>query len=129
MSDRRVESRMLCSELVDVYWVDRQGRRRKSLANLEDISASGVCLQMDDPIRLVTEVRICHAKGEFQGSVRYCLYREIGYFLGVQFLPGCAWSPETYQPQYLLDLSELVERSARRADKKPQAAQPRGETS
>lgn len=106
---------MLCSELVDVHWVDPQGRRRKAVANLEDISAGGLCLQMDGPIRLDTVVRICHPKGEFRGVVRYCLYREIGYFLGVQFLPGSEWSPEEYQPQYLLDLRTLVDRSADRA--------------
>ena len=118
MDERRTETRMLCSELVDVRWKDRHGRQRKALANLEDISLCGVCLQMDDPVQLDTVLRICHPNGEFQGSVRYCLYREIGYFLGVQFLPGCKWSPEAYQPQYLLDLRMLVHRSAKRAVKK-----------
>ena len=106
---------MLCSELVDVIWKDRQGRERKSLANLEDISSSGMCLQMDIPVHLDTVVQISYPKGKFEGSVRYCLYREIGYFLGVQFLPGCSWSPENYQPQYLLDLRTLVDQSAERA--------------
>lgn len=115
MVERRVETRMLCSELVEVHWEDAQGRRRKAVANLEDISAGGLCLQMDGPIRLHTVVRICHPKGEFRGIVRYCLYREIGYFLGVQFLPGSAWSPEEFQPQYLLDLRTLVNQSADRA--------------
>jgi len=116
---------MLCSELVEVQWQDRQGRQRRILANLEDISVSGVCLQMDDPIRLDTVVRIHHPKGEFQGTVRYCLYREIGYFLGVQFLPGHGWSPEDYQPQYLLDLRTLVDRSADRAENRAPSAAPR----
>jgi hypothetical protein len=124
MSERRVETRMLCSELVDVHWVDTHGRRRQAVANLEDISTSGLCLQMDGPIRLDTVVRICHPKGEFRGVVRYCLYREIGYFLGVQFLPGCAWSPEQYQPQYLLDLRTLVDLSAERAVSRPDKPEP-----
>jgi hypothetical protein len=118
MTEKRAETRMLCSELVDVHWRDSTGRRRKALANLEDISGSGVCLQMDGPIPLGTILRICHPKGEFQGSVRYCLYREIGYFLGVQFAPGCQWSPHAYQPLHLLDLRTLVMRSAKRAIKK-----------
>ena len=106
---------MLCSELVDVHWKDATGRQMRALANLEDISACGVCLQVDVPVPLDTVVRICPPKGEFQGSVRYCLYREFGYFLGVQFAPGCQWSPSTYQPQHLLDLRELVMRRAKRA--------------
>ncbi len=110
---------MLCSELVDVSWQDDQGRQRKALANLEDISVSGICLQMDCPVPLDTLLHICHPKGEFEGSVRYCLYREIGYFLGVQFAPGCKWSPNAYQPQHLLDLRTLVTSSAKRAEKQP----------
>jgi hypothetical protein len=106
---------MLCSELVDVRWQDSQGLQHEALANLEDISMSGVCLQMDDSLPLDTPLRILHPRGEFQGYVRYCFYREIGYFLGVQFAPGCAWSQEAYQPQHLLDLQALVERSANRA--------------
>jgi hypothetical protein len=116
--ERRTAARMLCSELVDVHWVDRMGSSRKALANLEDISLSGVCLQMEGPVPLNTVLRICHPKGEFQGSVRYCLFREIGYFLGVQFEPGCDWSPDAYQPQHMLDLRALVLRSAKRAEKK-----------
>ena len=115
MQERRAETRMLCSELVDVHWKDATGRQMRALANLEDISACGVCLQVDVPVPLDTVVRICPPKGEFQGSVRYCLYREFGYFLGVQFAPGCQWSPSTYQPQHLLDLRELVMRRAKRA--------------
>jgi hypothetical protein len=118
MDERRADTRMLCSELVDVYWTDRQGHPREVLANLEDISLCGVCLQLDDPVHPDTVLRIRHPKGEFQGSVRYCLYREIGYFLGVEFLPGFEWSPEVYQPQYLLDLRTLVQSSAQRAVKK-----------
>jgi hypothetical protein len=113
---------MLCSELVDVHWKDVTGRQMRVLANLEDISGSGVCLQVDTPVPLDTVLRICHPKGEFQGSVRYCLYREFGYFLGVQFAPGCQWSPHAYQPRHLLDLRELVMRSATRASEESSEA-------
>jgi hypothetical protein len=115
---------MLCSELVDVYWTDLQGHPREILANLEDISPCGVCLQLDDPVHPNTVLRIRHPKGEFRGNVRYCLYREIGYFLGVELLPGYEWSPEAYQPEYLLDLRQLVQTSAKRAVKKADRAAP-----
>ncbi len=115
MYERRVDPRMLCSELVDVAYADQAGRIRRAQANLEDISTSGVCLQVELPIPLHTSVSIQHPKGEFQGTVRYCLFREIGYFLGVQFEPGCHWSPRSYRPRHMLDLRKLVTRSARRA--------------
>ena len=106
---------MLCSEMVDVYWPKSPGIWRKDLANLEDISASGVCLQMDRPLPIGTHLRIAHPKGEFQGEVRYCLYRQIGYFLGIEFTSGCTWSPKAYRPRHMLDLRTLLERSADRA--------------
>jgi hypothetical protein len=103
---------MMCSELVQVQFRDERGRWRRLLGNLEDISLSGVCLQVDDPLPLDTPLRIRHPKGEFTGTVRYCLFREIGYYLGVQFAEGCRWSPEEFKPQHLLDLRTLVERRA-----------------
>jgi hypothetical protein len=114
MFDRRAEWRMLCADLVDVSWKDLSGRRRKAVANLEDISSSGVCLQLDRPVPRDTLLQISHQKAEFEGQVRYCLYREIGYFIGVQFAPGYRWSPRSYRPRHLLDLRHLVKRRASR---------------
>lgn len=118
MTDRRAEARMLCADLVDVRWKDKSGRNKKAVANLEDISLSGICLQLDAPIPIDTVLRISHPKAAFEGNVRYCLFREIGYFVGVQFAPGCKWSRRQYRPQHLLDLRSLVARSAKRASKR-----------
>jgi hypothetical protein len=110
---------MLCADLVDVRYKDKTGRVRKAVANLEDISTSGVCLQLDAPIPVDTTLRISHPKAEFEGSVRYCMFRDIAYFVGVQFTSGCKWSRRHYRPLHLLDLRSLVIRSAKRAAKKP----------
>lgn len=115
MFDRRIEPRMLCADMVDVQWKDNAGRVRKGVANLEDISLSGACLQFDQPIPLQTDVRITYPKGELAGKVRYCVYREIGYFLGIEFEPGCKWSQRHFKPQHLLDPRRLVIRSINRA--------------
>ncbi len=117
MFERRIEPRMLCADMVDVQWKDKTGRIRKGVANLEDISLSGACLQFDQPIPLQTEVRISYPKGELSGKVRYCVYREIGYFLGVEFEPGCKWSQRHFKPQHLLDPRRLVIRSVNRVSK------------
>jgi len=117
MFDRRIEPRMLCADLVDVQWKDKSGHLRKGVANLEDISLSGACLQFDQPIPLQTDLRISYPKGELSGKVRYCVFREIGYFLGVEFEPGCKWSANHYRPQHLLDPRRLVLRSVNRASK------------
>ena len=108
MQDRRAEPRMLCADLVDVEWRDRNGRIKRTVANLEDISLSGACLQVDLSIPLHTNLRISYPKGELVGRVRYCVYREIGYFLGVEFEPGCRWSQRNFKPLHLLDPRHLV---------------------
>lgn len=99
---------MLCADLVDVEWRDKNGRTKRTVANLEDISLSGACLQMDVPIPLQTNLRISYPKGELVGRVRYCVYREIGYFLGIEFEPGSRWSQRNFKPLHLLDPRRLV---------------------
>jgi len=108
MMNRRIEPRMLCADLVDVQWKDQNGRTRRGVANLEDISLSGACLQVDRPLALGTELHITYPNGELSGKVKYCVFREIGYFLGIEFEPGSRWSQREYRPQHLLDPRRLV---------------------
>ena len=115
MHNRRSEPRLLCADLVDVQWKDKNGRMRRFVANLEDISISGACIQVDQPIPLETTVQIRYPKGELKGRVCYCVYREIGYFLGLEFDPGCRWSIRAFRPQHLLDPRRLVNRASTRA--------------
>lgn len=108
MEDRRLEGRLLCADLVGVQWQDGAGRNREATANLEDISASGACLQLDVPIRRGIVVQIRYAKGELEGIVKYCVFREVGYFIGVNFQAGSKWSRKQFKPKHLLDLRRLA---------------------
>ena len=108
---------MLCADLVDVQWKDKNGRIRRVVANLEDISLSGACLQVESPIPAETTLRISYPKGELQGKVCYCVFREIGYFLGVEFEPGFQWSLRQYRPQHLLDPRRLIEQPSARDER------------
>jgi hypothetical protein len=114
MQNRRAEPRLLCADLVDVQWKDKSGRLRRAVANLEDISISGACVQVDTPVPIETKLRILHPNGELIGRVCYCVYREIGYFLGIEFDPGCRWSIRQYRPQPLLDPRRLTNRAVAR---------------
>jgi hypothetical protein len=114
MLDRRIEPRLLCADLVDVKWKDQTGRTRRSVANLEDISLSGACLQVDRPVPLGTNFRIGYPSGELVGKVKYCVFRDIGYFLGIEFEPGSRWSQRHFRPQHLLDPRRLVRRVTNR---------------
>jgi hypothetical protein len=105
---------MLCADLVDIQWRDKTGKRRRAIANLEDISISGACVQLDTPIPLHTMLRISYPNGELQGRVCYCVYREIGYFLGIEFEPGFRWSLRQFRPQHLLDPRRLVAKAVSR---------------
>lgn len=106
---------MLCADMVQVCWKDPAGRKCKSTALLEDISPSGMCLQFEIPVSIGTVVQVNCSGDKLTGTVRYCVYREIGYFVGVELEPSSKWSRDHFEPQHLLDLQELVLRSARRA--------------
>ena len=99
---------MLCADLVNIQWTDESGRTRRAIANLEDISLSGACLQLDQAIPLNTKLRISYPKGQMVGVVRYCVYREIGYFIGLQFQEGSGWSRKAFKPQHLFDPRRLT---------------------
>ena len=114
MLDRRVEPRMLCADLVDVKFKDQTGRTRHSVANLEDISLCGACLQVDRPVALRTALLISYPNGELTSKVKYCVFREIGYFLGIEFELGSRWSQRHFRPQHLLDPRRLVTRVTNR---------------
>ena len=60
---------MLCADLVDIQWRDQNGRLRRGVANLEDISLSGACLQVERPVALGSPLQISYPKGELTGKV------------------------------------------------------------
>jgi hypothetical protein len=48
------------------------------------------------------------------GKVKYCVFREIGYFLGIEFEAGSRWSRNDFRPQHLLDPRHLINRATER---------------
>jgi hypothetical protein len=108
MDERRSEARMLCADMMEVWWKDSMGKAGQAMALLEDISSSGACLQLETAIPLASEIWWKSPKQEFEGHVRYCVYREIGYFVGVEFASESRWSSKKYKPQHLLNLQTLA---------------------
>ena len=108
MQEQRSEVRNLCADMVEVQWREDSGRARHATALLEDISASGACLQLETAVPIGVIMRWECPNHQFAGRVRYCTYREIGYFAGVEFENGTKWSKRDYTPQHLLDLGKLV---------------------
>lgn len=125
MMERRIETRMLCADLVDFYWKDSNGRKRRGVANLEDISVSGACLQVDRPVPLGSVLHLSYPNGELTGILKYCVFREIGYFLGVEFDEGSRWSQADFRPRHMLDPRSLMSRPiARLVPEAPTAPPP-----
>jgi hypothetical protein len=119
ISDRRDGDRLLCAELVQMIWHDEMGRERRKIANLEDISLTGVCLQVESPIPAGTAIVMQYGDGELLGTIRYCRQQDLGCFLGVELAEGSRWSSQHYKPEHLLDPKELMDKaiSRRSADK------------
>ena len=97
--------------MVQVRWKERSGGERETTAILEDICSSGACLQMEEPIPLGVKIHWDEPKQAFEGCVRYCVYREIGYFVGVEFDPSFKWTKKAFKPQHLWDPQPLVAQS------------------
>jgi hypothetical protein len=109
MNEKRTEQRLLCAELVQVTYQDASGHQCRLVANLEDISASGLCLESDVEIPDGAKVKVEYGDGELVGVVKYCIFREIGFFLGIEFQEGCRWSTQHFRPEHLLDPRQLVD--------------------
>jgi hypothetical protein len=106
MIERRTETRLLCSDLIKIRL--EGALPRELTANLEDISASGACLQLEEPLPVDALVCLLCRRCRFWAKVKYCVHHEIGYFVGVRFEGGQKWSRELYEPKHLLDPTKVV---------------------
>jgi hypothetical protein len=123
MIERRFEGRFLCADLVTVEWQTDEGSDVDSRiveAVLEDISALGACVQVDEsipfgaPISISVSARPVDAgpvraiPTRFSGHVSYCVFRDYGYFVGVRFSEQTRWSSGLFLPQHLTNLQSLM---------------------
>jgi hypothetical protein len=102
MPERRDTSRSLCSEIVQISWTDRAGWPRSANALLEDISPGGASLQTDVILPVSTKIDLYAGGAAIPCDVRYRAFREVGFFVGVQFANGYRWSRRQYLPKHLL---------------------------
>ena len=121
--DKRLSRRFLCAELIELRWKDKAGKQLRRVANLEDISRRGACVQLEGRMPLDTAIVLHCDGGDLPGTVRYCLHREWSYFVGIEFDEGTQWSHRRFRPQHMLDPWELVLRATRRrTNRKPASA-------
>ena len=113
MADQRAEPRYLCSDLATLYWQENAQGEHKEAVVLENISASGACVQAESSVPESATVRLVCDNAEFHGCVRFCYWRDDGYFIGIAFDADSKWSKAKFEPEHLLDPSEVKSRPAK----------------
>jgi hypothetical protein len=103
MDERRSEPRFMCADLVQVRIEDAAGVRELT-ANLEDISASGACIQLEVGAQTGAEVELMCKKCRFRGRVSYCRFGALGYDVGVAFNQKRSWNEKRFAPRHLLKM-------------------------
>jgi hypothetical protein len=103
VAEQRSEPRFLCSDLVSLRWCDISGGDHLETVVLDNISASGACVQAEVSVSESTRVSLVCGKVAFHGYVRSCYWRDDGYFVGIAFDTDSKWSAAKFKPEHLLD--------------------------
>jgi hypothetical protein len=108
--ERRKAKRLLCSDLVQLYWQEPDGLPYREIAILENVSVTGVGLFTGVPVPVGTAVRIAANDIELTGHVSQCVFRENGYIVGLDLDEKSRRERRCsgeFLPQHLLDVSLL----------------------
>ena len=99
--ERRRNDREMCSDFVQIAWLEQTGRRLSFVGVLEDVSPEGLCISLEVPVPVGHAVHL-HTKGfEGEAAVQYCELNGYGYQVGLEFKDGYSWSREKWRPQHL----------------------------
>jgi hypothetical protein len=107
MLQKRSEPRFLCADLVKIQVLKKRKPAESAVANLEDISPSGACLQMEQAILEGTDIEILCSRCRLRGKVKYCRFTETGYNVGVEFKKCKSWNLRRFEPRHFLDIAIL----------------------
>jgi len=107
MLRQRSEPRFLCADLVKIQVRGKRNQSGETVANLEDISPSGACLQVEQAIEAGTDINILCARCKLRGKVKYCRWVETGYNVGVEFHKQKSWNLRKFTPQHFLEIAIL----------------------
>lgn len=116
VKQKRFENRDLCADLVKVVWKPNLMMPCMDWAILGDISPSGACLEIDEPISVDTIVDLEFGGERCQAIVRYCKYDMVNYLLGVEFEEGYRWSSNRWAPKHLIQLYAFKAKMQQEAD-------------
>jgi hypothetical protein len=93
----------MCADLVQVRIQDAAGPREET-ANLEDISASGACVQLEAAAEQGAGIEMICANCRLRGKVQYCRFAQTGYDIGIAFDEPGIWNRDRFAPKHLLEV-------------------------
>lgn len=107
--------RYLCSELMNVCVLSGDRAAREVIGILDEISAYGACLQLEEDPGINTRLRFASldATGSsgMEGIVTSCEHVPgIGHYVEVLFARNFTWHPAIYKPKHLLDCGQVLRR-------------------
>ena len=103
LKNRRSEPRFMCAELVQLR-IHHTAGQVEVVTNLEDISDSGACVQLEAAVEAGADVEMICANCQMKGKVRYCRYTEVGYDVGIAFDEARSPKQHFYTPKHMLDV-------------------------
>lgn len=83
-------------------------RHQTEEAILEDICATGGCVQLEELIAVGSVIMVTFRGQRFDGRVRYCVAGEFGYFIGVKFAADTPWSQDLAVPAHMINLEAVT---------------------
>jgi hypothetical protein len=101
MTERRLQPRLLDSELLMVSWEDN-GVKLNHLGNVKDLSLGGMGILIGCALPVGTLVKVSYGEGELAGIVRHHSELVDGHFIGIEFLDGSKNSTLHFQPELLV---------------------------
>ena len=106
--ERRGQKRLLCSELVEIYWMGPKGTRHQEIVVLENLSAHGLGLFTGVALSEGTNVRVIVNERELSARVKHCVFQGNGHLVGLALDHASKWTTgRDLAPEHLLDVSKL----------------------
>jgi hypothetical protein len=98
--------RFFCSQLVALT-NNTPGSAANTVVNLEEIWENGAVLESEEPVEEGSRIEIRCGSAFFAGRIVQVERHEVGWRFKVEFSPMTPWKPEEFQPEHLLDVTEL----------------------
>lgn len=116
--------RYFCSHLVAVRLPGPERQLREIVANIEEISSTGMCLNLEEPLDRGLSLRIeASNRGRahsFSATVVDCQEEPpMGYYAQLEFDSGCRWSPLAFEPEHLVRIDQAGTRRSAAEQPRP----------